>query len=116
MNKGTEVKKKKGVGGERGWQKKNQRVLLVRNKKEKGKNLNKHPSTIPTYHSLPTQAVNGKLLPSPIRPSSRHGSAVLPTLSSPRAHSPSSVAQLADSIYRELVSTLITDSTRHPRC
>lgn len=109
-------KKKEGVGGERGWQKKNQRVLLVRNKKEKGRNLNKHPSTIPTYHSLPMQALNGKLLPSPLCPSCHHGSAVLPTLSSPRAHSPSSVAQLADSIYRELVSTLRIDSTRQLRC
>lgn len=54
MNKGIEEKKKEeGVGGERGWQKKNQRVLLVRNKKEKGRNLNKHPAQFPPITHCP---------------------------------------------------------------
>lgn len=80
MNEGTEEKKKEGDGRERGQQKKNQRVLLVRNKKEKERTLQQASQHTPTHCSLLTQA-EGWLLPSlPTSPPPARA-AILPTLS-----------------------------------
>lgn len=61
MNKGTEEKNREGEGERGDGRRRTRECCWLEIKRKKEGHLNKYPSTVPTYHSLPPQ-LSGKLL------------------------------------------------------